>query len=277
MYGYVVIKKIMIQFWFCLKSSILNSNKDNVMVKWLIQPVKIESEKMDYLMDMLARADIPFDKVYPLDSQVLNADKTPYQFNDNQNYFVCGSYPLTRYVAKIKPQAVFSLEDYTFADLWTIFGRYNFVNHDAHICHTNEIDWSKEQEYFVRPLEDTKSFNGGIYSPYSLKYEGMVVLASLKSISKEHRFFIIDNEIVTGSLYKINGNLYASSIIDQGAYDFASQMKEKFNHPGYVIDIATVNDEYKIMELNCLNAAGFYEINLYKLIMAVEDYYARLE
>lgn len=244
------------------------------MVKWLVQPVKIESDKMDYLTSLLTKAGIAYDIVYPLAGKVFNPDKTEYQFQEI-NYFVCGSYPLTRHVARIKPQAVFSLEAYHFSDWWTIFGKDNFVNHDAHIIHTSDIDWNKEQEYFVRPLEDTKSFNGGIYNPNTLKYQGQVVIASLKSIEREHRFFIIDNEIVTASLYKVNGELYASDIIDMGAIEFAQKMKEKFNHPGYVLDIATVDGEYKIMELNCLNAAGFYDINIYKLVLAVEDYYEK--
>ncbi len=40
-----------------------------------------------------------------------------------------------------------------------------------------------------------------------------------------------------------------------------------------MIDIELVNNKYKIMEFNCLNASGFYESNLYKLINAVENYY----
>lgn len=241
------------------------------MITWLLQPVKVEREKMDHLMYLLEKADIPYHIVYPLEGQILNPDQSIFEFEANTQYFVCGSYPLTRLVSKIQPSAVFSLEDYTFQSWWDIFGKENFVNSNAVICQAKDIKWI-EEEYFVRPLHDTKSFNGGIYNQNTLKFEGEVVYAQLKHISREYRFFVIDSQIVTGSLYKVNGRLEESDIIDSSALDFANEMVKNFKG-SYVLDVANANNEYKIMELNCLNAAGFYAINLYKLIMAVEDYY----
>lgn len=245
-------------------------------MKWLIQPVKVEYEKVQELMAMLQRADIAYDIVYPLEGKVLNADQTPYIYDINETYFVCGSYPLSRYVYKDRKEAVFSLEDYSFDSIMTIFGKENFVNHDAKVMHSKDMIWN-EEEYFIRPLNDDKAFNGGIYNANTFKYTGDIVVANLKHISKEHRFFVIDGEIVTASLYKMNGSLSTSPIIDQGAKDFAQEMIKKFDFPGFVIDIATVDNSYKIMELNCLNAAGFYDINLYKLVNAVMDYYEKIE
>lgn len=241
------------------------------MITWLLQPVKVERDKMEHLMYLLEKADIPYHIVYPLEGQILNSDKTPFVFQDNTQYFVCGSYPLTRLVAQVQPSAVFSLEDYTFQSWWDIFGKENFVNDSAVICQAKDINWI-EEEYFVRPLHDTKSFNGGIYNSNTLKFDGEVVYAPLKHISREYRFFVIDNEIVTGSLYKVNGRLETSDIIDNNALEFAKEMVKKFKG-SYVLDVANANNEYKIMEFNCLNAAGFYDINLYKLVLAVEDYY----
>lgn len=243
------------------------------MIKWLLQPVKVEQDKMDNLMNLLSKGDIPFDIVYPLEGKILNPDKSEYQFQDNIDYFVCGSYPLTRYIHKIKPQAVFSLENIDVEQQWNIFGKENFVNSEAQIVHTKEIDWKQQEEYFVRPLEDTKSFNGGVYNQNTLNFEGMVMVAPLKEITKEYRFFIVDNEIITTSQYKMNGALFESNIIYEDAKDFVEHIKNKFNFSGYVIDIGISNNQPKIMELNCLNASGFYAINLYKLIVAIENHY----
>ena len=243
------------------------------MVTWLLQPVKVERDKMEHLAYLLEKADIPYRIVYPLNDQIVNGDKSPFVFQENTQYFVCGSYPLTRLVAKVQPSAVFSLDDYTFNDWWDIFGKENFVNSTAKICLSKDIDWV-EEEYFVRPLHDTKSFNGGIYNKNTLNFEGEVLYAPLQHISREYRFFAVDSEIVTGSLYKVNGCLEQSDIIDNQALNFAQSMVDKF--PGsYVLDVANTDDEYKIMELNCLNAAGFYSSNLYKLVMAIEDYYGK--
>lgn len=244
------------------------------MTTWLIQPVKIEKEKMDYLMNLLERVGIDYEIVYPLNGKILYADKTEFVFKDKTQYVVCGSYPLTRLVYEKCPSAVFSLENYSFEKLWSIFGKENFVNDDALSCHTTQIDWNKQEEYFVRPLEDTKSFNGGIYNKNTLVFEGDVIISSLKHIAREYRFFIINNEIITASLYKTNGSLDESSVIDIQATEFVQKMMTQFAHPGFVIDVALTDKGYKIMELNCLNAAGFYQIDIGKLVMAIEDYYS---
>ena len=241
-------------------------------MKWLIQPVKVEAAKMDELKSMLDIAEISYDIVYPFGGDVLNPDKTLYQYDVNENYFVCGSYPLTRNVFKDRKEAVFSLDEYNFKDLMTIFGNDNFVNSDARIIHSNDLKWDDE-EYFIRPANDDKSFNGGIYNANTFKYDGDIVVASLKHISKEHRFFVINGEIITGSLYKLNGSLTTSDVIDENVLSFAKEMISKFNFPGFVIDIATIDNDNKIMELNCLNASGFYDINLYKFINSIMNYY----
>lgn len=244
------------------------------MTTWLIQPTKVESDKIVHLMELLTQGEIPFEIVYPLKGKILTPDKKEFQFKDHINYFVCGSYPLTRYAYAKKNSSVFSLDQYQFEDLMAIFGKENFVNPDSQLVNTKDIDWNKHEEYFVRPFDDTKSFNGGIYNSNTLKYDGQVIIAPLKHISREFRFFIVDGQIVTGSLYKVNGSLEESDIIDTGALKFAEKMIKKFQISGYVIDIAKIDDQYKIMELNCLNASGFYKINLYKLIIAIEDHYS---
>lgn len=50
-------------------------------------------------------------------------------------------------------------------------------------------------------------------------------------------------------------------------------MISKFPEKCFVIDVAKVDNNYKIVELNGLNSAGFYNIDLYKLVFDIEDYY----
>lgn len=234
-------------------------------MKFLIQPMKVEAEQINSLCNLLDVAGIHCDKVYPLEGRVLNPDKSEYVFNENEKYFVIGSYPLTRYVYKIKPDAVFSLDSYTFKDWYNIFGKDNMLNPNPQICLAKDINWI-DDEMFVRPLEDTKSFNGGIYNKNTLKFEGECVVAHLQSIQKEFRFFVLNNKIIGQSQYKQNGELYISSIVDDGAIEFAKQMLEKFSFKGYTLDIAYVNQEYKIVELNCFNASGLYGVSLYNFL-----------
>ena len=41
----------------------------------------------------------------------------------------------------------------------------------------------------------------------------------------------------------------------------------------FVIDIAVSNDELKVIEINSINSAGFYECNMIKLISALENHF----
>ena len=240
-------------------------------MRFLVQPTKIESIQMNTLFNLLDIAGIKYDKVYPLDSKILNADKSEYLFDANEQYFVIGSYPLTRYVHKIRPEAVFSLDSYDFEDWYLFFGEENMLNPKPQICMAKDIDWRNE-ELFVRPLEDTKSFNGGIYNKNTLVFEGMCLAAPIQQISKEFRFFVLNNKIIAQSQYKQNGELYVSSLVDDKAIVFANEMIKCFKSPGYTLDVAYVNGEYKIVELNCFNASGFYAINLYVFLNEIIAY-----
>lgn len=242
-------------------------------MKWLIQKTKIEHEKIIELIDILEKAGIDYDIVYPFEDKVIMQNKKNYIYDNEEKYFVCGSYSLVRNVKKSRPDAVFSLDEYKFNDFINIFGKNNFVNTDAKIINYNDILWN-EEKYFIRPLNDDKSFNGGTYTKNDIiEYNGDVVIAKVKHINKEHRFFIINGKISSASLYKINGEISTSSVIDEGAILFVEKMIKKFDFPCFVIDIATIENEYKIVELNCINASGFYDINLYRLINSVLEYY----
>ena len=41
----------------------------------------------------------------------------------------------------------------------------------------------------------------------------------------------------------------------------------------FVIDVCLVEDDWKIVEINCINAAGFYLCDIQKLITELEYYF----
>lgn len=241
---------------------------------FLIQKTKNEIDKIEELIKMLNVADIDYDFVYSKNDIVYNEKNEKYIYDDSKLYCVLGSYSLTRAVFADRKEAVFSLHDYNFDDLIKIFGKDNFINHDAEVIYSKNIDWNNKEFLFIRPLEDTKAFNGGIYNAENFNYDGNVIVANIKKIHQEYRFFIVNKKIVSGSMYKMNGSLYTSSIIDDRIIHHVEKLIEKFDFPGYTIDVGiNENNEIKIVELNCLNASGFYDINLYKLVDALLNYY----
>jgi hypothetical protein len=49
--------------------------------------------------------------------------------------------------------------------------------------------------------------------------------------------------------------------------------KEYMPHKIFVMDIALCGEDYYIIECGCMNSAGFYHANMYKLITAIEDHF----
>jgi hypothetical protein len=50
-------------------------------------------------------------------------------------------------------------------------------------------------------------------------------------------------------------------------------MRGRTLNDAFVIDICLVDGNYKIVEAGCINAAGFYNADLIKLLITLEDYF----
>ncbi len=242
-------------------------------MKWLIQPIKNEYQQINEIVNLLNMAGVAFEFVIPKNEKILYLNNEVFHFEKNEQYFVLGSYALTRIAAQLNSKSVFSLQNFDFNSWFDIFGKENFVNHDVQISLLKDVEWIFDK-MFIRPFHDNKAFNG-VYKKAEIDDldNVSVIASSIKKIDKEFRFFFINGEMVTCSLYKVNGQFSTYLQIDEKAIEFAQEMSKKFDFPGYSMDVAAIEDSYKIMELNCLNASGFYNINLYKLVNAVLDYY----
>ena len=82
------------------------------------------------------------------------------------------------------------------------------------------------------------------------------------------------DEIVTFSLYKEGSRIFYRHEIDDDALEFAKRLVEANPHyaPAYVIDICRTDDGLRMLETNCINAAGFYEADLLKLVSAIDGF-----
>jgi hypothetical protein len=147
--------------------------------------------------------------------------------------------------------------------------------------------------FFIRPTEDTKSFNGQIIDRQAfiswqrkvidlretyttLDENTPVVVSELKQIYREARFFVVDGQVITGSTYKIGSRVCPSPEVPPTMWEYAQRMAGKWGPArAYVIDLALTDDAddgyNKIIEYNCCNCAGFYEIDVQKWIMAIEN------
>ncbi|HEY9651003.1 MAG TPA: ATP-grasp domain-containing protein [Coleofasciculaceae cyanobacterium] len=169
--------------------------------------------------------------------------------------------------------------------VWSEAWGANILNYRAKTCTISQMK-TELNKFFVRPCEDLKYFNGTVIIKDSLNEwkaeifsqsnylteDTEVVISEVKTIYKEFRFFVIDSKLVTGSLYKLGNRRCLDKNIEPDAHRFASKMIKLWQPDrAFVIDIALTEEGYKIVEVNCINSAGFYAAEVSKIVNAMQE------
>ena len=180
------------------------------------------------------------------------------------------------------------------------FGKENVLNPDGivgRVC--DYFDLSEfDDNVFVRPVHDTKTFSGEVMTKDQfhdwkqsisfvdqqlseemledgveiLNRDTVIVVASAKKIYREYRMFVVDNKVITGSLYKMGNIVKSDEYVEREVVWFTYGMIQTWQPaPAFVIDIAETDFGYKVIEINCINSAGYYAADVQKIIMALED------
>ena len=172
--------------------------------------------------------------------------------------------------------------DYT---IYSKFYKENLLNYDSVIQKICEPIVFNDDEFFVRPTGDTKFFKGQIYNLETWKEEldtaiinderidlnSLIQVCSIKEIYQEVRCFVIKGKVITSSFYKIGTNVVYKRCDDQDILDFAQEMIKLFQlADAFVIDICRTSKVLKVVEFNNFNCAGFYDIDIQKLIQEIE-------
>ena len=171
------------------------------------------------------------------------------------------------------------------------------LNSDSKILTFKEIIQSnlyKNNEWFIRPIEDDKSFSGRVMTfnemidfekelessnnPY-LTTETLIGISTPKSIEKEWRLFIVDKKVISTCRYTMNGVLSVDNSDEpEEMIEFAKKCCEEFVPSSvFVMDIALYNGSFFIVECNCFNDSGFYEHNIRKIIQEVNKHLLNLQ
>jgi hypothetical protein len=258
---------------------------------WVVQENLHREEGYESLKAAIRRYNLPHTevKVVPFSHELIPVPKI-----DDKHVIVMGSYSLCVAANKLgwKPGA-FLNHNFTYYTCFLYYGEH-MLNGDGYICPLGEVPKHAEwPEFFMRPNDDSKAFAGDIihiddckewiekirdietksYTTLDLKTE--VLIAPLKKIQKEFRFFVVGGKVVTGSQYKIGTRVHYDPVVDVEAAAYAQRMASVWQPAdAFVLDVAYVNGEYKIIEINCMNAAGYYACDVSKIIQAVEALYA---
>jgi len=165
--------------------------------------------------------------------------------------------------------------------VWKRYLNYYLLNSNGLIANSSELtNLDIRQEMFLRPIKDTKEFTGGVFSLseiYKLADKNVEILISepIKNIEKEYRCFIIDKKVISATLYKIDNKLFTlNNDNNRELLKFAESIIDIWI-PNYscVMDVAYVNDCYKIVEFNNFNGSGFYDCKIENILKELEKLY----
>lgn len=182
-------------------------------------------------------------------------------------------------------------------EVYSQYYKENMLNWDGIVMNVSDPlpEWA--EFFFARPAKDSKVFSGELFSRDSwndwvsralisqqdisgkrqLKPETRVQIAPLKPIEQEIRCWVVGGKVVTASRYKLGARVTYQNYDDETyVIDFAQKMVDLYQPAeAFVIDICLSNDQLKVVEINCINCAGFYHANMNKLMEAVELHFTK--
>jgi hypothetical protein len=263
---------------------------------WILQENLFKETEWVDLVGALERFNIPYSvhKVVPFIGELI-----PPAEPTQKNVICYGSYSM-RHVAKENRwiPGVFDIFDQDFTVQLEHWGDLR-LNHDSQVMKFKDAPLLTGP-LFIRPIDDSKYFAGKVFWPEdfnewkhkvvdlgedygnSLTGDTYVQTSSPKVIFAEYRYWIIDGRIVTKSLYKRGDKVIYSPVVDARIDRF---VHEVLNHGdiladtvvrgwmparAFVLDVCETDAGMKIVEINTINAAGFYAGNIQDIVLAVE-------
>jgi len=262
---------------------------------WVIQNNIHRESGYDEFITALDRNNISYDlvKVVPFSHELIP------DVNPPNPVIGIGSYTMEQ-ISKRKgwKPGLFTNENFTY-EIWSERYKGYILNDDAIVVsfgdsiHLYKEDMEKVKfhyDLFIRPCKDGKEFAGMIntwewFQNWAKKVldlnddyyktitkDTMIMVAGVKPIQSEYRFFVVDGKVITGSQYKQGNRVIYSECIDENIIKFTQKMVNIWQPDiAFVLDIAMVKEGLKIIEINCMNGSGFYACNMAKVVDAIEQ------
>lgn len=261
--------------------------KESIRDAWILQQFE-DTQKLAHALDQLGIS-YSWHKVVPFVGALIPEPEV----HDPRAVVMFGSYTLWRYAeSKGLTPGVFRIKPFVHEMPWQT---YMLNGPDAIFLTVSDID-SKlpqaDQHWFIRPVADSKEQAGSVRAVAtiretarkvmaldpdeipngSLRPDTLMMLTPPARILKDWRIWIVDGQVITYSLYKEGARVTYRHEIDADALAFAQNMA-RLNpaySPAYVMDICRTEDGLRLLETNCINAAGFYAADLVRLAEVID-------
>ena len=257
-------------------------------MQWLLQEFD-DTRRLAEVLDSLAIS-YSWHSVVPFIGDLIPEPSVP----NPEAVILFGSYTLWKYAEAHRYwPGVFKLRPFVHETIWH---PYLLNGRDARFIELRDIPVQLIDDgktWFVRCVEDSKEEPGNVKSSGdiirmaeqvltlepdeipdgSLCHSTVLMLTEPVHILKEWRLWIVGGQVITYSLYKDGANVIHRHDIDEDVLEFAQRLVNLNPHyaEAYVMDICRTDAGLKLLETNCINAAGFYAADLSKLVIALED------
>lgn len=180
-------------------------------------------------------------------------------------------------------------------DVWNHY-RDDMLNHDAVFMRVRDThDFLRgvpdDQQFFIRPLQDLKEFNGTVADAADIRHwmnspksgnfsfgeDTMIAISYVKKLYSESRWFVVDGKVIDGSYYRMGGRLIKNRINQPEVIAEAQRVADIWlPHECCVLDIADTDDGTKVIEFNTINSSGFYDHDIGSIVFAMTEWARKL-
>lgn len=144
-----------------------------------------------------------------------------------------------------------------------------------------------DRDMFVKPSNDLKMFAGMVLDAGTSLAEALaktthqeldkyepVMISECVNIGREFRMFIVNNEFVDASEYRNRGHTRhkkVDAVTRARLRSFFYTWVPELHLDTLALDVGEVGADLKIIELNCYNCSGMYEVDRERVLEAVEN------
>jgi hypothetical protein len=254
----------------------------------LIQSNIHKDPDFDRIYPVLEELEIPFEKID------LNSTIKKLEISENRNdVFVYGSVKLAmlgKENSDWKPGSFYG-ENHLF-EVNSNFYKDNLLNYQTGVKEISEkLEWQNQEQKFIKPYKVAKLFTGNVFTKTKwedfvensllnttnplLNANSLVQISIPRDIIKEARLWIVGGKIIEAVYYRILKNIPFEESVDKEGIEFAKKMISIFNvAEAFVMDICLTDIGWKIVEVNCINSAGFFpNTDIRKIFKGLNDYF----
>ena len=263
---------------------------ENSRMHWLLQNNILNEDGHSRLVHTLETLGIPHSvhKIIPF-----TCDLFPKPEITEKKVVCFGSYAVLRVaLANAWTPGVFALKEFTHEEMAHHWGEHMLNARGRQTAFQNVPQTPEFQKdgFFLRPATDEKFFAGMTTDTTEfqewwhqvvtqktdfgtgLTPKTPVLIAPLQKIHSEYRTWILNGRVVTASSYKLNGTLHVNLPIDDDIVNFANARTQEWNPSvAYCLDVARTPNGLRIVEINTINFAGFYNSNVAKIVEELEN------